>query len=752
MDHLDLSSEALRASEYNPHEFAYQYYQGMAWPMSLDQPISNDERVSDSRPTTSLALAPNSFSYHQSMGPQRPMLTGNWQFAMPHTPQQNYLADGLMEQPYAASYTNHLEPLPMNYAPHPQTSMAPMDQHSTMASEGQVPFMPYTTTMEGFNPLAYYQNDLHNGLTGYPINQGMQAASFSHAGRLSSSPTDNLIDNQSASGSECGWQVIDYEQPISRNSFDSYTHGSNPAAVSNPGLTLHIRADSDTSQSDILPHSAHSFESFEEVQFPYHSPQFEGNMGMATSHNVRHGLPCQYFDYDCMHMSSAATCSNPSSPSTSPASPTSGSPSSRRKKSPTGKSAKPVFKKSAATAKKDGVNEKRVGRRRGPLRPEQRKQAGQIRKLRACLRCKFLKKTCDTGDPCAGCQPSHARLWQVPCTRIDIKDLGYFMKDWKADYERHVSVAFSVANIIGYASAERPLWITHGYGFILPITAREIFVRDEECFNVDWVESKHEEPREFDVPTARMTTGVEGISVNVLSAYLERHLDGGFERWVDAHFEGTAFLTEMLKTAHRFHQRTKVPIIRKALKLVLAYNLTLHVTLVEGLPEEECFSGRIVDEKSRYNGKTLAPVMINFQVKCALAQMWRELQKDVLEELSSLYSSVYSGEKLNNWPTIFILASILLAVWEEMQFDAHYRTPDEGAVKKFCNDMESTPVGVIVGLFSAISQKLPAFSEWDSQKHHQVLGSNAAVCDTMTEVRNHVVRYGQSFVKTNHQP
>jgi hypothetical protein len=34
-----------------------------------------------------------------------------------------------------------------------------------------------------------------------------------------------------------------------------------------------------------------------------------------------------------------------------------------------------------------------VGRRKGPLRPEQRKQACEIRKLGACLRCRFLKKT-----------------------------------------------------------------------------------------------------------------------------------------------------------------------------------------------------------------------------------------------------------------------------------------------------------------------------------------------------------------------
>ena len=64
---------------------------------------------------------------------------------------------------------------------------------------------------------------------------------------------------------------------------------------------------------------------------------------------------------------------------------------------------------------------------------------------------------------------------------------------------------------------------------------------------------------------------------------------------------------------------------------------------------------------------------------------------------------------------------------------------------KFCKDMESTPVGVIVGLFSAISQKLPALREWDSEKHHTALNSNWAVCDALTDVRQHVNRYGEEI-------
>jgi hypothetical protein len=353
-----------------------------------------------------------------------------------------------------------------------------------------------------------------------------------------------------------------------------------------------------------------------------------------------------------------------------------------------------------------------------------------------------LKKTCDKGEPCAGCKPSHARLWQVPCTRIDIKDIGYFMKDWKADYERHVGRGVTVYNIKGFAQKEELMWITHGYGFALPIMAREVYVTDDSCFQLDWVETDHEEPLEFDVRTERMSAGAEGVSTAALSEYLDKHLDGPFEDFIDNHFEGTPFITEILKTAHRYYLKEKLPVIRKALKLVLAYNLTLHVTMVEQQGDENEMDGLIEDEDSKFHGKTAAPVMINFQIKCALADMWRELQKDILEELSSLYSSVYSGERLKNWPTIFMLASILLAVWEEMQFDCHYRVPDPVAVNKFCSDMETTPVGVIVGLFHAISQKLPAFTEWETSRHGHLLNNNAAVCEAMTEMRSHVRKHG----------
>lgn len=247
------------------------------------------------------------------------------------------------------------------------------------------------------------------------------------------------------------------------------------------------------------------------------------------------------------------------------------------------------------------------------------------------------------------------------------------MKDWRADCERHVNLGYSIGNIKGFADTEQTLFLTHGYGHLLPVCAREIFVRDERCFGMDWRESMQASPSDHYVNTAKLSAGMEGISTALLSDYLDQHLGAGFPNFVDDYFEGTPFLTEMLKTAYRFWDRERTPVIRKSLKLLLAYNLTSHLTMVEGIPDEEGFLGKITDKRSKFYGKTVAPAMIHFQVKCAMADMWRELQKDVLEELSHLYSSVYTKDKLKHWPTIFMVVSILLAVWEEMQFDSHYR-------------------------------------------------------------------------------
>jgi hypothetical protein len=740
---LDYSSDTALLELAFDHRDPRYTYSNMAarnsWPLSLDLSPVGDERRS-----TTHAHNRSHQQQYQPAHNNSPTLLTNWPLQQQSQQLQHFIQENntLMSSQFNA-FGGPFQTSPIDFQM--PTTQAALD--ASLQMEAPFDGLPQAADAQAIQQwgmgagMANWQ-DFHNVMT-FGQNDGLPGTSMGRQSLGSNSPTGTYLEVHSlpSSSSDNGWTAVYVYQ-----NFESYQQAQN-AAIFNPSQTLHLRSHSDSSQSDGAGHTMDTFGSFEEISFPPYSPYSPDSdtyLDPPSHRNCFHGE--SHHSHEMISPAAAVAPVSIKIPSARETPSSSTSPLPRRnsggaiRKSPTTKATKPVIRRTS-TGKKDA--EKKVGRRRGPLLPEQRKQAGEIRKLRACLRCKFLKKTCDKGEPCAGCQPSHARLWQVPCTRIDIKDIGYFMKDWKADFERHVGLGVSVYNIKGFAQKEELLWITHGYGFALPVMAREVYVTDERCFMLDWTEADHEEPIDFDVRTEGMSAGAEGVSTQALSEYLDKHLDGPFEEFIDNHFEGTPFITEILKTAHRFYCKEKLPVIRKALKLVLAYNLTMHVTMVEQRGDEHEMEGKIEDEESKFYGKIVAPVMINFQIKCALADMWRELQKDILEELSSLYSSVYSGDRLKNWPTIFMLASILLAVWEEMQFDCHYRVPDPAAVNKFCNDMETTPVGVIVGLFHAISQKLPAFTEWETRRHGQLLNNNVAVCDAMTEMRAHVTKHGE---------
>jgi len=574
--------------------------------------------------------------------------------------------------------------------------------------------------------------EVHQTLADYMGTSPIPAPLFT-GGFALGSPSDDSFDIASCtSGESSSWGMMQ-AQPLVQTGF-----------IHNPEQTLHPRSWSDSSSEKDQHQTGTSWdESY--VNIPsggLDSPSSES--GSHSSENSFYMVPNPQPSPPTLTTTTVKPIAmrRQSSQKKSPTSPTSAR-NARFSKTPIVKQSTGTTTKATTAAVKRAVGvpagkeeSKRVGRRKGPLSADQRKQASEIRKLGACIRCRFLKKTCDKGEPCAGCQPSHARLWLVPCTRVDIKDLGYFIKGWKVDYERHVTCGVSVSNIKGFSDQEQCLFITHGYGHYIPLKAREVFVRDESVFLVDWIESHSGSMETFMKETARLSAGADGVPHSILHEYLDHHIDSGFEFFVDEHFQGTPFVTELLKIAYRFYAKEKTPVIRNALKFVLAYNLTQSICLLKGFPyESEAEAiGHIDDARSEFNGQVVAPMMINFQVKTAMAELWRELQKSLLEDLSTLYSSIYSKDKLKNWPTIFMLASLLLVVWEEMQFDSRYREQDQKVADKFCHDMESTPVGVIVGLFSAISQKVPAFSEWDTQKHHALLGSNPNVCDAMEEV------------------
>ncbi|KAI4269958.1 MAG: hypothetical protein L6R38_007276 [Xanthoria sp. 2 TBL-2021] len=737
----DIPADSFLHFDLDPRGMPYQSTTQVSWPIPNDQSSSRPSSQSSASANFKRSTSPFDTIdslYDQSFDPhaqqQQPFIP-QWPISQPSLA---FPFGDIYQQPFDSDYDVAYHPSPTDFLPaHSQLETALQMDGSYVPLGGQMNSM-------SLNWPQPYQNNLMGcyGSDSLPdLNLPMQNLA-------NNSPTDTCLEARSlTSSSSDGWVGVDYHNPY--QSMDAF-QDPHTGSISNPEQTLHLRTFSDSSHSDAEQLSQYSGSSYIEISHAVGSPGSD-SFGDLDFCNVDPREPIKSRPSPPAIITSTLPKpipvkeKKPISPQRSPITIAMSSPTNRRqpRKNTSPKTTKTIIQRKTVQPPKAVLEttEKKVGRRKGPLRPDQRKQASEIRKLGACLRCKFLKKTCDKGEPCQGCLPSHARLWQVPCTRIDIKDIAYFMKDWKADYERHPSLDFPAENIKGYSESEKTFYVTHGYGYYFPVQAREVYVQDVRYFGSDWMEPKTKGPEAHHVNTMRFSAGLRGVSSAALSEYLDAHIEGRFEEFVDTYFEGTPFVTDMVKTVYRFWRREQTPVIRKSLKLLLAYNFTQHITMLVGKADEEILEGRVHDGNSKIRGEIIAPVMINFQVKTAMADMWRELQKDVLEELSQLYSSVYSKDKLKHWPTIFMVATILLTVWEEMQFDCHYRVLDPAVVNKFCYDMESTPVGVIVNLFLAISHQLPALSEWDTHKHRNLLNDNPAVNEALTEVRANVNRH-----------
>jgi hypothetical protein len=367
-----------------------------------------------------------------------------------------------------------------------------------------------------------------------------------------------------------------------------------------------------------------------------------------------------------------------------------------------------------------------------------------IRKLRPCLRCKFLKKTCDKGEPCAGCQPSLTRLWEVPCTRIPIECLDYFMDDWLTNCKAwDSSWDFLISPNFCDRAEERIMLVSHGYGISMEIMVFDDHSTDEIRYCAQWSEGLLDckDPIEMEIQADRLDLTHCGLSPKILAGYLDKHLDAPYA-WL-VNFSRLAFIPEALKTIHKYYTMQPSEHIREALKLILCYDLAKCTTTLEQTGTENLSTGYILNPQSRYYGRITTPQSINTKIRVALTKEWKGLQIRILERLSALYSGVHSGRHLEHWFEILLLSSVLLIVWEEMLYDYAHHVKDERTVNEFWRKVKSIPVNVIIGLFAAISEQLPPFSEWDTRRHGQLLNNNVAMCEAMSEMRAHVVQHGK---------
>lgn len=391
---VELSADALAGFEFDHRGLRYPYAPTVSWPTPIEHHSSRPPAHRSpvvKRSTSPLEHCTQNHGYEQtSHRPPQPLLL-NPDWPMPDANQFAFPLDNSFPQHYQNSFTVPYQLSPADY----MSQQAPIS-HGLQMDGSYIPVEGHLDSMP------FDWQDFQQDLMGFPTNNGLPDINMPRHNLPESSPTDTYLEVRST-GSDNGWATIDYQTQGLDISHDPQA----AQAIFNPEQTLHNRKWSDSSYSDLEQQSGQSWSSgYVEVSNAISSPGTD-SLGDADSHHDH--FQCQ----DCSQhederldrlqrpaivtsVSKPIKIKKSSSPLRSPNSSGRGSPPTRRQSRKLGntKATKAIARKPSQAPKLD--TEKRIGRRKGPLRPEQRKQAGEIRKLGACLRCKFLKKTVST--------------------------------------------------------------------------------------------------------------------------------------------------------------------------------------------------------------------------------------------------------------------------------------------------------------------------------------------------------------------
>lgn len=105
----------------------------------------------------------------------------------------------------------------------------------------------------------------------------------------------------------------------------------------------------------------------------------------------------------------------------------------------------------------------RRGGRTGGFQKEKAAKVGEMRQIKACLRCLFYRVECDDGEPCAQCR-RRMRTWKLPCSRQRLPErLQFLFPDILTEHLEFKKVyAFMGTNAVNYVLGQSP--------FHLPLT------------------------------------------------------------------------------------------------------------------------------------------------------------------------------------------------------------------------------------------------------------------------------------------
>lgn len=393
-DVVELSPEALARFEFDIRGAQYPYNPRTPWSLPMDQPSSRppsqSQKMANVRRSTSPIQGFTHDGYNQFMDQRARTLMPDWSIPTTSAPQPSYNLNTSFPQQFTDGFTMPYQMSPTDFI----QSQPELDTTFPIDNSCFPMLNPNNTT-------AWDSQAMPTDILEFPMNAAGMADMNLQQQNLpdNNSPTDTSeIRSLTSSSSDNGWKSSGSRHASLESSFFDGQNGS----------ALYI--------GQIPRETTLSESSYSEIEFPLHwssyvdVPAFEP-LSSPESESVTdkdyHHIP---FPFD-----RARDQDEERDPSSSPVMITSStvlpidikahaplqrSPVSTGRSSPQKRRSRKDFsaKVNKASIRRPSQvpkpeTEKKVGRRKGPLRPDQRKQACEIRKLGACLRCRFLKKT-----------------------------------------------------------------------------------------------------------------------------------------------------------------------------------------------------------------------------------------------------------------------------------------------------------------------------------------------------------------------
>ncbi|KAF8462923.1 hypothetical protein BDZ91DRAFT_320145 [Kalaharituber pfeilii] len=359
---------------------------------------------------------------------------------------------------------------------------------------------------------------------------------------------------------------------------------------------------------------------------------------------------------------------------------------------------------------------------RGPFDPRRRGEVNEIRKRGACIRCQFLRESCDMNERCANCckVEGKQKTWRyMPCIRMRITEAMLFRKGnskFKQAEANLLSLHWAHGARRKTITLGRPPpltrhWIAKGHTTLpsFKIHCKEFVPRQGDLLHETWRDANGDEVRLKLPPFAACEEGdtseaIRGFVRDVFEFFKYDMVSEEQNPLVRLVFEEAIRYSEdheCVTDVKSSSDKQPICMLRDALRIWILSRLAAEGVVIVG--SERPFDIDVVDSPdSPYYGTVPIPPILDHQLDTLGIRYMLQLKDNVLKALKARIQR----RRHTHWYEVFLTMFVLLHNIEYV-YRAQYRymkrhegTIMDGTMGNLCKDAYCTFPGCPEGRFS----------------------------------------------------